>query len=214
MSDKSNYNMNLKTFIPVLVIIFFAVFSAFSLILLLITKNILIDSKDINLLDMCIRSAFVLLGSTLSGCVAIFIFSLQERSKKIEKDEKELGYYKNIKGELSSNYKVIEKITKLINDSSIEDLAKQIHTTKEVKELILVIFTQLNFSYYDSLVKEINKTEFNNCKEAAHLSHQIYKYLDVIINKLDDEDNIATILRLIKNDILELKEVFQQLKKE
>lgn len=213
MLDRGNQNLHWKIFIPVLIVIFLAVFSAFSLILLLINKSILIDTKHVNLLDMYIRSSFVLLGSTLSGIIAIFIFSLQERSKRIEKDQKEIMYHLNIKEELDFNYKVIGKISKLMVESSIEELATDIKESKEVKEILLVIFTQLNFSFYEDFIKEINQKEFEDSKKAAHICYQIYKYLDVVINKLDDVENIATILRLIKSDTSELKDIYLRIEK-
>lgn len=62
-------------------------FFAFSLILLLINQNVLIDKRSINLLDMYIRSGFVLIGSTLSGIVALLYFHFKKKVRKKRKSK-------------------------------------------------------------------------------------------------------------------------------
>ncbi|PGU90099.1 hypothetical protein COD71_23550 [Bacillus cereus] len=192
----------------ILIIFFVAVFFATSLFLLLVNQNIVIDKKSIDLLDMYIRSGFVLIGSTLSGIVALFIFSLQEKSKQKEKNENELGHYENIKEEFEDNLKVLDKITDMINQSTIAELAEDIVEEDEMKEILLSVYTQLNFTFYEDFLKELKKKSYGNHVKAFKLSFQIYKYLDLIINKLDNKDNVEKILKLIKKDLAHLKYLY------
>lgn len=187
--------------ILILIIFFLAMFFAFSLILLLINQNVLIDKRSINLLDMYIRSGFVLIGSTLSGIVALFIFSLQEKSKKKEKIENEIGHYENIKGEFEDNLEVLKKFSEMISQSTFSEMAEDIVESKVMKEVLLSAYTQLNFTFYDDFLKELKNKSYGDHIKAFKLSFQIYKYFDLIINKLDNKENVEKVLKLIKKDM-------------
>ncbi|AXN41036.1 hypothetical protein [Peribacillus butanolivorans] len=198
----------ITTFGLIMLVISLAVFTCFSLILLLINQKILIDQKSIDLLDMYIRASFVLIGSTLSGIVAFFIFSLQEKGKKIEKEENEIKHYENIKGEYQDNLEALKKVSKMMRQNPLPELANDIAEEKEVKEILLAVHTQINFTFYLDFLKELKNKKYSNHIKAFKKSYQIYKYLDLIINKLENKDNIEKILILIKEDIAEMKEFY------
>lgn len=196
------------SFILILIVLFLAVFFGFSLSLLFVNQNILIDKNSIDLLDMYIRAGFVLIGSTLSGIVAFFIFSLQERSKIKEKKENEIKHYQNTKEEFEDNLKALKKISKMMEEGSLSELAKEIVEVKEVKEIFLTVYTQLDFTFYSNFQKEINSQDYFEEIKVFKFSYQIYKYIDLITNKLEDKENIETILELIKDDMYDIKEVY------
>jgi hypothetical protein len=199
---------NITPFGLILLMIFLAVFFGFSLLLLLINQNVVINKKDIDLLDMYIRAGFVFIGSTLSGIVAFFIFSLQERSKKREKEENEIKHYENIQKEYLDNVEVLKKVSSMMIQYSLPELAKDIAEEKGFKEIFLSVHTQMDFTFYSDFLKELKNKEYSNQIKAFKKSHQIYKYLDLIVNNLESPDNIEKILRLIKNDIVEMKNFY------
>ncbi|AMX83611.1 hypothetical protein GS3922_07990 [Geobacillus subterraneus] len=206
--NRQEKRQSITPFHLILLVIFLAVFSSFSLILLLINKKFLIDEKSVDLLDMYIRASFVLIGSTLSGIVAFFIFYLQEKSKEREKKENEEKHYENIRDEFEDNRAVLKKVIKIMGEGSLSDLAAEIAEEKEVKEIFLAVYTQLNFTFYLDFLKELKNKEYSNHIKAFKKSYQIYKYLDLIINKLENKENIEQILKLIKDDIVEMNELY------
>ncbi|MDO6657846.1 hypothetical protein [Anaerobacillus sp. 1_MG-2023] len=207
-SNKGKRGKFFSPFELILIVIFLAVFACFSLILLIINQNILIDQNSIDLLDMYIRASFVLIGSTLSGIVAFFIFSLQENVKKKEKVENEMKFYDNIKEEYHDNLEALKKVSKMMRQNSISDLANDLAEEKEVKEILRAVHTQMNFTFYSDFLKELKNKEYSNHIKAFKKSHQVYKYLELIITNLENKENIEKILVLIKDDIIEMKELY------
>ena len=157
---------------------------------------------------MYIRASFVLIGSTLSGIVAFFIFSLQENVKKKEKVENEMKFYDNIKEEYHDNLEALKKVSKMMRQNSISDLANDLAEEKEVKEILRAVHTQMNFTFYSDFLKELKNKEYSNHIKAFKKSHQVYKYLELIITNLENKENIEKILVLIKDDIIEMKELY------
>ncbi|KXO03077.1 hypothetical protein AYK81_28720 [Bacillus thuringiensis] len=194
-----------KVFNLVIFVVFLATFFSFTLILLLINKGIIIDQKSINLLDMFIKSSFTLLGSTLSGVIAVFVFSLQEESRRKEKLESQIKYYKNLKREFENNINVLEKIESMMDNGTLEEVASDIVAEKEVKEILLVMYTQLNFTFYLNNLNEVRIDKYENSIRVFQLSYQIYKYLEIIIKELDDKGNVKTLLAQMKRDIVKIK---------
>lgn len=178
------------------------------MILIFINKNILIDNNNIDLLDSYIKAGFVLIGSTLSGIVAFFIFSLQERSKKKEKSETKSKNHQNTLMEFEENYKSLRKISRMMEEgSSLSELAKEIVEVKQVKELFLTVYTQLDFTFYTNFLKELSSKEYDDDLKAFKYTYRIYKYIDLICNKMEDKDNIETVLLLIKDDMYDIKQI-------
>ncbi|PHG30407.1 hypothetical protein COI60_24870 [Bacillus toyonensis] len=194
-----------KVFNLVIFVVFLATFFSFTLILLLINKGIIIDQNSINLLDMFIKSSFTLLGSTLSGVIAVFVFSLQEESRRKEKLESQIKYYKNLKREFENNINVLEKIESMMDNGTLEEVASDIVAEKEVKEILLVMYTQLNFTFYLNNLNEIRIDKYENSIRVFQLSYQIYKYLEIIIKELDDKGNVKALLAQMKRDIVKIK---------
>ncbi|WP_173916905.1 hypothetical protein [Halobacillus sp. Marseille-Q1614] len=206
---KTKKKRRFTTFSLLLVVISLAIFCAFSLVLLLITNKVIIDHKSIDLLDMYIRASFVLIGSTLSGLVAFFIYQLQERGKEKEKEENENKHYESIKEEYKDNLEALDKISKMINQSSITELAIDIAEGQEVKEIFLTIYTQVDFTFYSDFLNELRTQKFNNDIKAFKKSFQIYKYLKIIVFEIEDKENIEKILELIKGELITMKELYR-----
>ena len=194
----------------VILAIFIATFLSFSMILLLINKKILIDKNSVDILDMYIKASFVLIGSTLSGLVALFIFYLQERSKREDKKENEKKHYENIYDEFADNIEVYKKLSNIMRKDSLSQLATEIVEEQELKEILLVLYTQLNFTFYIEYLKELKSEEYANCIKAFKFAYQIYNYLGLVINKLDNKENIETILRLIKEKMDKINEFYNK----
>ncbi|MGF2768585.1 hypothetical protein [Bacillus cereus] len=201
-----------KIFLTIVFVLFLAAFCSFFLILLFINQGIVINKQDINLLDMFIKSSFTLLGSTLSGVIALFIFSLQEKSKKKEKQERELKYYSYIKHEFQANFEILERILETINELGIQGLAKGVAEGNEVKEMLLVSQTRLNFTFYTDYLDELERYKYQDAIRAFKASYEVYKYLDVIINRVDNPKNIEAILRIIKRNITDIRDLNNMMK--
>lgn len=194
-----------KIFYLMIIVVFLATFASFSLILILINNKIVIDQSNVNLFDMFVKSSFTLIGSTLSGLVAIFIFSLQEGSKKKEKLDNQEKHYKNIIQEFETNISVLERIESMLDIGTFEEVANDILEEKEVKEMLLVIYTQLNFTFYINHLSELKMERYGNSIRVFKLTYQVYKYIDLIVNKLNSKQNVKVLLGQMKRDIIKIK---------
>ncbi|PFC51170.1 hypothetical protein CN282_12345 [Bacillus thuringiensis] len=194
-----------KIFYLIIIVVFLAVFASFSLILILINSKIVIDQNNVNLFDLFVKSSFTLIGSTLSGLVAIFIFSLQEGSKKKERLDNQEKHFKNIMQEFETNISVLERIESIMDIGTLEEVAKDILEEKEIKEMLLVIYTQLNFTFYVNHLSELKIERYGNSIKVFKLTYQVYKYIDLIINKLDSKQNVKVLLGQMKRDIIKIK---------
>ncbi|XKK20039.1 BhlA/UviB family holin-like peptide [Bacillus sp. CB102A.1] len=194
-----------KIFYLMILVVFLATFASFSLILILINNKIVIDQSNVNLFDMFVKSSFTLIGSTLSGLVAIFIFSLQEGSKKKEKLDNQEKHYKNIIQEFETNISVLERIESMLDIGTFEEVANDILEEKEVKEMLLVIYTQLNFTFYINHLSELKMERYGNSIRVFKLTYQVYKYIDLIVNKLNSKQNVKVLLGQMKRDIIKIK---------
>ncbi|MBK4744681.1 BhlA/UviB family holin-like peptide [Bacillus cereus] len=194
-----------KIFYLMILVVFLATFASFSLILILINNKIVIDQSNVNLFDMFVKSSFTLIGSTLSGLVAIFIFSLQEGSKKKEKLDNQEKHYKNIIQEFETNISVLERIESMLDIGTFEEVANDILEEKEVTEMLLVIYTQLNFTFYINHLSELKMERYGNSIRVFKLTYQVYKYIDLIVNKLNSKQNVKVLLGQMKRDIIKIK---------
>lgn len=194
-----------KIFYLIIIVVFLAVFASFSLILILINSKIVIDQNNVNLFDLFVKSSFTLIGSTLSGLVAIFIFSLQEGSKKKERLDNQEKHFKNIMQEFETNISVLERIESIMDIGTLEEVAKDILEEKEIKEMLLVIYTQLNFTFYVNHLSELKMERYGNSIKVFKLTYQVYKYIDLIVNKLDSKQNVKVLLGQMKRDIIKIK---------
>lgn len=89
---------------------------------------------------------------------------------------------------------------------SVEGLATAIAIAieKEMKEIMLALFTQLNFTLYSDFLIEVKNKEYNEHKKAFKSAYQTYKYLELIIDKLENSDTIRKILSLIDEEMFEM----------
>ena len=76
------------------VILFFSALTlSFVIIQIFIHQHIVIDQNNVNLFDLILKAAFVLIGSSLSGFVAFLIFFLGDRKNEKEKKRLKKNYF-------------------------------------------------------------------------------------------------------------------------
>lgn len=196
------------TFVVALIIFSVSLFLSFSLILLLITQNILIDQNSVDLFNLILRASFVLIGSSLSGFVAFFIFLLNKRNDEKLKVEIENKYLLKLDTELEQNRKIIDSIDKSLSSIKSEDAADLLFDeSNEFKELLLIQFTKLNVKILEDYLKEINSESYFERIDLWRKIAKVYNYLELLLDNISIKENAITVVNAIKNEIKDLKEL-------
>ncbi|MGJ7922188.1 hypothetical protein [Neobacillus sp. LXY-4] len=198
-------------FIISIIVLFLASTSAFSIILFLINKKILFNTKDIDLLKLIFQTSFTLMGSTLSGLVALLVFSLQFRNQKKEKDEKQEKYYNLIENEYQLNLKEVNDLYESLQIFTTSEIATILisannngEKTTEVKELLNIFISKMEFTIFDSKKDEISFENYINNINRWRRIKRIATYLNKCTNELTQKDNIETLIELSFREIREL----------
>ncbi|MED4922945.1 hypothetical protein P9743_01390 [Anoxybacillus geothermalis] len=189
-------------FITAVFIAFIALFLSFTFILFIINKGILIDSKNVDLFDIIVKASFTFIGSSLSGFVAFFIFFLNYRKDKSEEEKNQKKYTLKINHEYNRNKDILKSIYDAIHNVPSQDVSKiLLEENSKIKELLLIQFSKIDLTFYQSFLKELNEKEYFTHIDRWNKIIRIHSYLDLILNKLKDPDNISIIVDELKREI-------------
>ncbi|WP_273834889.1 hypothetical protein [Guptibacillus sedimenti] len=193
-----------------LTLLFFAsLTSSFIIILILINKNIIIDSSNFDLVQLLIRSSFTLIGASISAGIALILFSMQKHREEDAKERVQLLHVQKIKEEYTKNIEVANKLFDAMNPFESKAFAERlIGEDVKIKELILIYYTQLDFSLYESLVKDLEyNPELTELVTVISRLILIDKYLNVLLNNISDPKPMETLLDLIKRELSFIREL-------
>lgn len=195
-------------FVISLIILFLASTSAFTIVLLLINKSIFFSAKDIDLLKLLFQTSFTLMGSTLSGLVALLVFSLQFRNQRREKDEKQEKYYNLIENEYIQNLSEIKELYESTQNFSTSELATILSNSyddyeviTEVKEIINIFISKMEFTIFDSKKDEVSFKNYINNIDRWRKLKRIVGYLNKCANELTQKENIESLLDVAYKEI-------------
>lgn len=193
-------------FSALLLILTLSLTASFVLILFLINKGVLFNKNDINLLDMLFKSSFALIGSTVSGIVAIFIYYLGDKRHKGDKTKSQTQYLLMIENEYKDNLDTFKKVYEIFRDSPVEQIAALIvlPENRSLKEKLRIYYNRLDFSIIEDSKNKISENDFiNNIGKWRKMSF-LSRNLFLLVNDLEDQESILTVLRILKNGINEL----------
>lgn len=192
-------------FVIAILIFFLALTSSFTIILFIIFHNIIFDTAHVNFLDMLIKSSFSLIGSTLSGFVAILIFFLGDRKQRREKAEKEKKHLEKILDEFNMNIQVLKTMLGTFEDYTTDEIADFLFIEdNKIKGYMQIFSVRLDFTFYGKSRDEINEQEYLNHINKLRKMHAIGKYLDTLVTKITNKENAKGLLDLIKKESMEL----------
>ncbi|MCM3789473.1 hypothetical protein M3221_13790 [Domibacillus indicus] len=198
-------------FIFISFLFFVSLTLSFIIILILINKKVLIDSSSFDFMQMLVRSSFTLIGAAISAGIALLIFTLQQNRIEYDKNELQDLYIAKIKDEHSNNLEVLKNLEEAIAPFENPPLAKMLLMTKqeeknELKEFILIYYTQLDFSMFDSLFKDIRITDKDNIMLLTDVRKLklINKYLKLILEEVTQVDPLEKLLSLLKDDLAQI----------
>jgi hypothetical protein len=186
------------------VIIFFTALTlSFTIIQIIIHKQLIIDQNNVDIFDLLLKASFTLIGSSLSGFVAFLIFFLGDRKKEKEKVETETKILSKLKDEESNNIKIFKQMLGIFSDTTIEQLAKLLHMDhSKIKEALLIYHTKLDFSIFEASLKEISEKNYVENIDVWRKQKTIYDYLNLLLTNIKHEENSITLLNLIKSEII------------
>lgn len=192
--------------ITLAVILFFiALTLSFTIILIIIFRHLVIDQDNVNIFDLLLKASFALIGSSLSGFVAFLIFFLGDRKKEKEKAETEAKMLSKLSDEATNNIQIYKQMLEVFADTSIEHLAKLLHLeNSKIKEALLIFYTKLDFSIFQATLKDISEKSYVENIDHWRKQKVIYDYLDLLLTKINQEENSITLLNLIKSEIIQL----------
>lgn len=175
---------------------------SFTLVLIAINKNLIIDTSNVDIFDMMIKASFALIGSVLSGFVAFLIFTLQQRKSSLEQSEMLV----KIDTEFKSNVNIIQKIYDNIASYPSDDIYELIAKDgSQIRELLVVYSSQLDFTVYDALLKSIQSTAFKNNIDKWKKVILVRNYLKLITEKSYSKENATILIDQLKSEMQQLK---------
>ncbi|MDG5787810.1 hypothetical protein QA612_09890 [Evansella sp. AB-P1] len=192
-------------FIFATLISFTALCTAFTLILFIINRGILVDETNINIFEIILRTSFVFIGSFLSGFVAFFIYYLNNRKESLDKDEEQEKFLKKINSEYSNNVDIIKSIYEAIGHVPSEKVFELI--TEEngpIKELVIIHYSKLDLTFYTAFCKELSIQVYSENSDQWNKVIRIRKYLDLLLNTVTDKSNAVALIDEVKSNISSL----------
>lgn len=170
------------------------------LLLLFVTKNVVIDQKKINLLDMYIKASFSFFGSLFSIGTSLLIFHLQNNRKAKEQKDKKDQLVEYVRNKNSENFIEIDKIYKIISKNGIDTFLVEFkESEREIKEIFLAIYTAINVNSLDAIIIKLDPSD---SKEAAlikeyNLVSEIEKLLALVLEKAETEKGKNELIKKI-----------------
>ncbi|KGR75074.1 hypothetical protein [Ureibacillus sinduriensis] len=188
-----------------IILFFTALTISFIIIQIVIHKSLIIDQSNVNIFDLLLRASLSLIGSSLSGFIAFFIFFLGDKKKEKEKVLNEKKLLAQILGEVENNLKIYRQMLNIFHETPIESLVDLLHQeNSKIKEALLIYYTKLDFSIINANLKDINENDYLNNIEIWRKQKIIYDYLDLLLTNIQHKENSNLILELIKKEIVQL----------
>ncbi|MFB0843384.1 hypothetical protein [Paenibacillus oleatilyticus] len=192
-----------STFFTIAIIVaFLALTSAFTILLILINKNIIISSQNVDVFDLLLKVSFTLIGSTLSGLVAFLIYFLQDRRIKNEKSLVESQHLLMIKKEFDNNVAILSNVYEMYREGTIDELAALIlKPESSIKETLSIYNNILDTSILKDSRSKVNEKEFIANIDNWNKVNLIHRNLDLLVSDITKKESAKTILEYIKREI-------------
>lgn len=195
-----------NTIFTLAVILFFSSLTiSFIIIQFMIHRQIVIDVTNVNIFDLLLKASFVLIGSSLSGFVAFFLFFLGDRKKEKEKAETEGKLLTKIKDEAENNLRIYKQILTIIAESPVDQIAELLHKeNSKIKEALYIYHTKLDFSIFHGTLKDISEKSYAENIDYWRKQKAVYDYLELLLTKIEHKENSIMLLKQIKLELIDL----------
>lgn len=168
-------------------------------ILFLITRNVLVDSSNVDLFDLVLKASLTFIGSSLSGFIALFIFYLNKKYDKKERDEENEKYRDRLdyvfKENIDAINSLITSISSFNSGEIVSNLNKQDGPTRE---LIIILYTKIDFDVSQEYLKEIDKTAFLERIDKWTDIKKFKNYLYLLLYEVKNENSAAVLVEELK----------------
>jgi len=182
--------------------------TTFSLLLffIIINKGIIIDQNNVDWFDMLIKSSFTLLGSTLSGFIAVLVFYLNYLREKRNEDKRSRKMLTLITKELNRQKAILTKISSTINSASSDDISNSLlEADSEVLGLFIITYTKIANDTFDSNIQELSGEDYLSVIEQLTLIRSCQTTLKLITNGIKSHSNLIFLIGQFKTELINLE---------
>ncbi|UOR12000.1 hypothetical protein [Halobacillus amylolyticus] len=169
-------------------------------------ETYLINSKNYDFVDWVMKSSLFLIGSICTGLVAFVLHFLKNAEESREVSEREKSRYEMVQNEFKENLKNISEVYEAFIDEDKDALVKLILSEdNEIKETVLISFTTLNFTAYNSHVDSLSDAKYDEQKliwKKVKVVHQLMG----LLNEYRNEYSIKKIINLMLEEINTVKD--------
>lgn len=187
--------------ILIIVIFFLGVFSATSLVQLMKYKNIIIDTKNINLLDMYIKATSAFFGTLFSSIFTITMFWYKESRKKNEEIEKEERYYSLLHNEWLNNKDTLAKFNSVLISSGLPTFSADFQTSNETREVVELAFLELEFNSYKEYKNKIFIAQASEVLGELGKMYQLASIIRFLLDKNQTEAGTINTIEIISEKL-------------
>lgn len=187
--------------ILIIVIFFLGVFSATSLVQLMQYKNVIIDTKNINLLDMYIKASSAFFGTFFSSIFTITMFWYKENRKKNEEIKKEEKFYSLLHDEWLNNKDTLARFKSVLVSAGLPTFTEDFQTSNETREVVELAFLELEFNSYKEYKDKIFIAEASEVLGELGKMYQLASVIRFLLDKNQTKVGISNVIEIISEKL-------------
>lgn len=190
----------------VLVILLISLTISFLLFLIIINKELVIDENNVDWFDMLIKSSFTLVGSTLSGFVAILVFYLNYLREKKNDKAKSKRLLKLISKDFNNKKEMLDKISEVISTEPTEKIADYLlHSESEVLELFIITSAKIADNMLEESIQDLENEDQMKILEPLSVLKSCKSILSLITSGIKSKENLKLLIDQLKKDLVILQ---------
>lgn len=179
---------------------------ALLLFFIILNKELIIDDSSVDWFDMLIKSSFTLLGSTLSGFVAILVFYLNYLREKRKEKNKSERLLKLIAKDFNANKIMLDKISEIINSELTDNIADYLmHDKNEVLELFVITSTKIAGGLFEDNVQDLQDEDHIKIIEPLTIMKSCKSTLNLIVSGINSKENLKLLIDQFKIELILLQ---------
>lgn len=191
--------MNIKLTLNHLYLLIIGILLFLLLIIFNVVVNYELNTEELVLMDIVIRTVPPLSGAFFSGIVAYLIFQLTKHKDIMNKNNESNNSLKIIKQEISDNYQnalLLQEALTLANSSTIATMIDEEKATskREISDKLEVVESKFSSQIIDGLLSKLSDKDYLLVASDIKSIKMIIKSLNLLIHKNYSIDNNKIII--------------------
>lgn len=176
------------------------------LFFIILNKGIIIDQNNVDWFDLLIKSSFTLLGSTISGFIAILVFYLNYLREKRGSNKKSKKILLLMSRELDSHKSILNRISGIVTSTSSEDISSYLlKPDNEVLGLFIITYTKISTNSFESNIQELSNEDYLIIIEQMTVMKSCQTTLKLITDGINSPSNLKFLVDQFKTELVNLE---------